>query len=79
MVKEIEIYSESEMIALGHRIGKLLDKNMVIALTGDLGPENHSYERHRTSPGVESTINSPTFIILKVHFGECPITWMFTE
>ena len=26
MVKEIEIYSESGMIALGHRIGKLLDK-----------------------------------------------------
>ncbi|HHZ11391.1 MAG TPA: tRNA (adenosine(37)-N6)-threonylcarbamoyltransferase complex ATPase subunit type 1 TsaE [Acholeplasmataceae bacterium] len=77
MVKEIEINSESEMIALGKRIGCLLERNMVIALTGDLGAGKTTLTKGiGQALEVKTTINSPTFTILKIHSGTMPLYHM---
>jgi tRNA threonylcarbamoyladenosine biosynthesis protein TsaE len=77
MEKEILIQQESEIIELGYRIGKLLKKNMVLALSGDLGAGKTTMTKGiGQAMGVKTTINSPTFTILKIHEGKLPLYHM---
>jgi tRNA threonylcarbamoyladenosine biosynthesis protein TsaE len=75
--KEIVINSEKEMINLGYQIGKKLEKNMVIALIGDLGTGKTTFTKGiGQALEIKSTINSPTFTILKIHQGKMPLYHM---
>lgn len=77
MVKEIQINQESEIIELGYRIGNLLNKNMVVALSGDLGAGKTTLTKGiGQALRIKSTINSPTFTILKIHSGRLPLYHM---
>jgi tRNA threonylcarbamoyladenosine biosynthesis protein TsaE len=75
--KEIVINSEKEMINLGYQIGKKLEKNMVIALIGDLGTGKTTFTKGiGQALEIKSTINSPTFTILKIYQGKMPLYHM---
>lgn len=77
MQKEILIKNENEIIDLGFRIGKLLDKNMVIALYGNLGAGKTTFTKGiGQALGVKTVVNSPTYTILKIHEGKLPLYHM---
>jgi tRNA threonylcarbamoyladenosine biosynthesis protein TsaE len=70
MEKNIIIASASEMIELGEVIGKLLQENDILALSGDLGAGKTTLTKG-IAKGLEikEIVNSPTFTIMKIYNG----------
>ena len=63
--------NENETIALGENLGKLLEKGMVIALNGDLAGGKTTFTKGiGKALNIKSVINSPTFTILKIYYGD---------
>lgn len=77
MVKEIIVNTEHEMIELGALVGAMLEENMVLALSGDLGAGKTTFTKGiGQALNIKTVINSPTFTILKVHQGRLPLYHM---
>lgn len=65
-MKEIEVNTLEETKALAQRIADLLPRPSLITLSGDLGVGKTTFTKSLGKElGVKSTINSPTFTILK--------------
>lgn len=70
MEKVIKVANLEETIALGKRLGNLLQPNMLLTLSGDLGAGKTTFTKGIGSAlGVTKVINSPTFTILKQYSG----------
>jgi tRNA threonylcarbamoyladenosine biosynthesis protein TsaE len=74
MKKEIIINSIEDTIALGEKLGKELNKNMVVCLEGDLGAGKTTFTKG-IGKGLDicEIINSPTFVIMKIYNGRLPL------
>lgn len=65
---KIKINNEDETIKLGEILAKNAKKGMFIALNGDLGAGKTTLTKGiGKTLGVDTTINSPTFTIMKIH------------
>ena len=70
MEKVIKVNNLEETIALGHRLGLLLQPNMLLTLSGDLGAGKTTFTKGiGQGLGITKVINSPTFTILKQYQG----------
>ena len=70
MEKVIKVNNLEETIALGNRLGLLLQPNMLLTLSGDLGAGKTTFTKGiGQGLGITKVINSPTFIILKQYQG----------
>ena len=62
--------SEKETIALGEKLGRLLEPGMTVALKGDLAGGKTTFTKGiGKALEVKDVVNSPTFTILKIHQG----------
>jgi tRNA threonylcarbamoyladenosine biosynthesis protein TsaE len=69
-VVEFVTRSAEETIALGRRLGELLDEGDVLVLTGDLGAGKTQLTKGiAAGMGVEDDVTSPTFTIQMVYEG----------
>lgn len=69
--------NEEETRALASRIGTMLSKGSVIALTGELGAGKTTFSQGLAKGlGIEEQIDSPTFSILKIYEGRLPLYHM---
>lgn len=69
---EFRTTSQDETIALGRRLGALLEPGDVLVLTGDLGAGKTQLTKGiAAAMGVEDDVTSPTFNILMIYPGEC--------
>lgn len=74
MKKQFITNSAQETIALGAQIGMLLNPGDVVLLAGDLSAGKTTITKGiGASLGVTRVINSPTFTIVKVYQGRCPL------
>ena len=65
-MKEKYTNNALETTYLGHQVGLLLNKGMVILLDGDLSAGKTTFTKGiGQALGIKRTINSPTFVILK--------------
>ena len=70
MEKVIHVNNLEETIALGNRLGLLLQPNMLLTLSGDLGAGKTTFTKGiGQGLGITKVINSPTFTILKQYQG----------
>lgn len=70
MEKVIKVNNLEETIALGNRLGLLLQPNMLLNLSGDLGAGKTTFTKGiGQGLGITKVINSPTFTILKQYQG----------
>ena len=70
MEKVIKVNNLEETIALGNRLGLLLQPNMLLTLSGDLGAGKTTFTKGiGQGLGITKVINSPTFTILKQYKG----------
>ena len=70
MEKVIKVNNLEETIALGNRLGLLLQPNMLLTLSGDLGAGTTTFTKGiGQGLGITKVINSPTFTILKQYQG----------
>ena len=70
MEKVIKVNNLDETIALGNRLGLLLQPNMLLTLSGDLGAGKTTFTKGiGQGLGITKVINSPTFTILKQYQG----------
>ena len=70
MEKVIKVNNLEETIALGNRLGLLLQPNMLLTLSGDLGAGKTTFTQGiGQGLGITKVINSPTFTILKQYQG----------
>lgn len=59
---------------LGEKLGSLVNENMVITLSGDLGAGKTTFTQGIAKGlGIRRTVSSPTFTILKVYKGRLPL------
>ena len=66
--------NENESIDLGYKLGLLLENPSTILLEGDLGAGKTTFTKGiGKALGVEKTINSPTFTIMKCYKGKHPL------
>ena len=66
--------NEKETIALGKKLGELLEKGSVVALKGDLAGGKTTFTKGiGEALHVKEVINSPTFTILKIYKGDLPL------
>ena len=71
MTTEFRTTSQDETIALGRRLGALLEPGDVLVLTGDLGAGKTQLTKGiAAAMGVEDDVTSPTFNILMIYPGE---------
>lgn len=71
MTAEFRTTSAAETIALGRRLGALLEPGDVLVLTGDLGAGKTQLTKGiAAAMGVEDDVTSPTFNILMIYPGE---------
>lgn len=74
MKKIFKVFSAEETIEIGKRIGNELDSGDVVLLTGDLSAGKTTITKGiGLALGVKKVINSPTFTIVKVYNGRCPL------
>jgi tRNA threonylcarbamoyl adenosine modification protein YjeE len=67
-------HSVAETQRLGARLGALLEPGDVVLLHGDLGAGKTAFTQGiAAGMGVTTTVNSPTFTILKEYFGRLPL------
>ena len=69
MEKVIKVNNLEETIALGNRLGLLLQPNMLLTLSGDLAGKTTFTKGIGQGLGITKVINSPTFTILKQYQG----------
>ena len=70
MEKVIKVNNLEETIALGNRLGLLLQPNMLLTLSGDLGAGKTTFTKGiGQGLGITKVLNSPTFTILKQYQG----------
>ena len=70
MEKVIKVNNLEETNALGNRLGLLLQPNMLLTLSGDLGAGKTTFTKGiGQGLGITKVINSPTFTILKQYQG----------
>ena len=70
MEKVIKVNNLEETIALGNRLGLLLQPNMLLTLSGDFGAGKTTFTKGiGQGLGITKVINSPTFTILKQYQG----------
>ena len=70
MEKVIKVNNLEETIALGNRLGLLLQPNMLLTLSGDLGAGKTTFTKGiGQGLGITKVINNPTFTILKQYQG----------
>ena len=68
---ELKISSLQETNDLGYKLGKLLQTNDVITLSGDLGAGKTTLTKAiGKALNIKKAINSPTFTILKTYHGD---------
>ena len=66
--------NETESINLGYKLGNLLENPSTILLEGDLGAGKTTFTKGiGKALGIEKTINSPTFTIMKCYKGKYPL------
>lgn len=66
--------NEIESIDLGYKLGLILTNPSTILLEGDLGAGKTTFTKGiGKALGVEKTINSPTFTIMKCYKGKYPL------
>jgi tRNA threonylcarbamoyladenosine biosynthesis protein TsaE len=69
--------NEEETRQLASRIGKMLSKGSVIALSGELGAGKTTFSQGLAQGlGIKEQIDSPTFSILKIYEGRLPLYHM---
>lgn len=74
MIHSITTTSLQDTLSLGLRLGKLLFPGAVICLDGQLGAGKTSLTKGIAKGiGIISTVNSPTFTIVKVYQGTLPL------
>ena len=75
MEKVIKVNNLEETIALGNRLGLLLQPNMLLTLSGDLGAGKTTFTKGiGQGLGITKVINSPTFTILKQYSGRLKLS-----
>ena len=66
-------HNETELIALGEQLGKLLEKQDVIILSGDLGAGKTTFTKGIAKGlGIDQMIKSPTYTIVREYEGRLP-------
>lgn len=71
---KIEIHSKRDTEAFGEKLGRLCFEGMCITLNGDLGAGKTTLTKSiGKGMGIEKTISSPTFTILKIYHGRLPL------
>lgn len=66
-----------ETHAIAKKLGKLLQKNDIILLEGDLGAGKTTFTKGlAVGLGIVKTVNSPTFTIIKEYTGRLPLYHM---
>lgn len=74
MKKIVEIQSIEDTKAFGVKLGELMKPGMCLTLNGDLGAGKTTLTKSiGLGLGVTKTISSPTFTILKIYHGRCPL------
>ncbi len=77
MKKEFKIKNPEQMIELGRIIGSLVKENMIITLEGDLGAGKTTLTKGiALGLDIQTIINSPTFTIMKIHYGRLTLYHM---
>lgn len=71
---DFKLSSQEETLAFGEKLGHKLFKGAVITLEGDLGAGKTTFTKGIAKGlGVTSTVNSPTFTIIKEYDGDLPL------
>jgi tRNA threonylcarbamoyladenosine biosynthesis protein TsaE len=71
---EMETSSAKETRALGHRLGRELNRGDVVALMGDLGSgKTCLIQGICRGLGVSGVVNSPSYTIVNEYLGRCPV------
>ncbi|MGT2743239.1 tRNA (adenosine(37)-N6)-threonylcarbamoyltransferase complex ATPase subunit type 1 TsaE [Streptococcus plurextorum] len=66
--------NENELIAIGQKLGSLLDKGHVLILTGDLGAGKTTLTKGIAKGlGITQMIKSPTYTIVREYEGRVPL------
>ncbi len=75
MIKEIELHSESDTIALAERVAALMEPGDILCLYGDLGSGKTFFTKALGKAlGVTEEIDSPSFVIFKEYLsGKMPL------
>jgi tRNA threonylcarbamoyladenosine biosynthesis protein TsaE len=69
--------NEEETRVLASKLGSMLSKGAVIALTGELGAGKTTFSQGLAKGlGIEDYVDSPTFSILKIYEGRLPLYHM---
>lgn len=77
MEYKVTTYNEQETIELAQNIESEGFANMIICLEGDLGSGKTVFTKGIANGlGIEETITSPTFNIIKEYYGELPLYHM---
>ncbi len=67
---KIKSNSPSQLLSIGEKLGKIIDRETVILLDGDLGAGKTTFTKGlAVGLGVEDIVNSPTFTIAKSYSG----------
>ena len=67
-------HNETELIALGEQLGKLLEKQDVIILSGDLGAGKTTFTKGLAQGlDIRQMIKSPTYTIVREYEGRLPL------
>ena len=70
-------HNETELMALGEQLGKLLEKQDVIILSGDLGAGKTTFTKGLARGlGIKQMIKSPTYTIVREYEGRLPLYHM---
>ena len=74
MEKVIKVNNLEETIALGNRLGLLLQPNMLLTLSGDLGAGKTTFTKGIAKGlGIDQMIKSPTYTIVREYEGRLPL------
>lgn len=74
---KIETHSELETMQLAEKLALLLKAGDVITLEGDLGAGKTTFTKGLAQGlGIQRTVSSPTFTIVKEYVGELPLYHM---
>lgn len=67
-------HNENELVALGNKLGNLLEPGQVIVLTGDLGAGKTTFTKGIAKGlDIEQMIKSPTYTIVREYEGRLPL------
>lgn len=77
MKKKIRLNSESDTLTLAQDIASDIFPGMVIGLSGDLGSGKTTFTKYfAKAMGVNDSVNSPTFTLLKTYQGQLDLYHM---